>query len=245
MSDLAIIDPRDITITPVFKIIEVEDISASEKAGRAVMKPLEVVEVRFAGSRNYAPVFPAGATWRRENNRSITYAERWGDAYRAFKEGNPQEAVGTPLEMLKPQGITPELVSLCRALKIYSIEALHALEGPGLKSLGMNGNRLKDMARAYMAGQASSAEAMNELEALRKRVAELEASGARVDVPAEQTPPEQVDEMVDAADKAVEEMDQDELKAEIAKHTGSKPRGTPTMDSLRSTVSELREAASA
>jgi hypothetical protein len=63
MTQLAVIDPREITITPVFKHIQVENIAASEKAGYAVMEPLEVVEVRFAGQRNFSPVFPATAVW--------------------------------------------------------------------------------------------------------------------------------------------------------------------------------------
>src|SRR3546814_17192949 len=60
------------------------------------METKEVVEVRFAGSKNYSPIFPVDAFWKREGNRVITYGERWPDQYRQFKEGNPQEANGTP-----------------------------------------------------------------------------------------------------------------------------------------------------
>lgn len=243
MSNVAIIDPREITITPMFKFIEVEDVPASERAGHMVMKQIEAVEVRFAGSRNYAPVFPAHAVYRREGNEAITYAERWSEQYRAFKQGDAQEALGTPLQMLKPQGITPELVSLCRALKIYSIEALYALEGNALKSLGMNGNRLKDMARKYMATQSSNAETHSELEALRARIAELEAASVRVEVPTDAVSPVQIDAQVIAADDDLKEMTDTQLKEEIARFTGSKPRGNPSRETLESSVSELRQAA--
>lgn len=243
MSQLAIIDPRDITITPVFKIIEVENIPESEKAGHAVMEAREVVEVRFAGSRNYSPVFPADAQYRREGNRSITYAERWADQYRAFKEGNPQEAIGTPLEMLKPHGITPELISLCRAMKIYSIESLHALEGQGLKSLGMHANRLKDAARAFMSERLTIDSAASEIDALKQRIAELEAAGATVQVPAQETPPAEIDAALAAADADFADMSDEELKEEIAKLAGSKPRGTPSRATLEASLRELLEAA--
>jgi hypothetical protein len=245
MTQLAVIDPREITITPVFKHIQVENIAASEKAGYAVMEPLEVVEVRFAGQRNFSPVFPATAVWQREGNQDITYAERWAEQYRAFKQGDPQEAMGTPLESLKPHGITPEMISLCRALKIYSIEALYALEGPGLKALGMNGNALKDAARAFMAERLTGQQAQNEIEALKARIAELEASGAKVAVPAEQTPPEDIDAAVALADGEFAGKSDDDLKAEIALLSGSKPRGTPTRETLESSVRELRQAKAA
>lgn len=245
MTQVAVIDPREITITPVFKHIEVENIAKSEKEGFAVLETREVVEVRFAGSRNFAPVFPAHAQWKKEGNRVITYAERWAEQYRAFKEGDPQEANGTPLEMLRPHGVTPELISLCRALKIYSIEALYALEGHGLKSLGMNANRLKDAARAFMAERHNGQAQQSEIEALRARIAELETAGSKVSVPAEETAPEAIDEAVKAADAEFAGMSDDELKTEIATLAGSRPRGTPSRGTLENSLRELREAQAA
>lgn len=242
MSQIAVIDPRDITITPVFKHVEVEDVNASEREGHLVKKTVEVVEVRFAGSRNYSPAFPALATWKREGNRSITYAERWPDQYRAFKEGDPQEAMGTPLEMLKPHGITPELVSLCRTLKIYSIEALHALEGTGLKSLGMNANRLKDAARAFMSERQTIAVANSEIEALRAEIAALKAASP---VPVAEPTMEEIDAAVEVADSEFAAMTDDAIKTEIAELAGSRPRGTPTRETLENSLRELRQAKAA
>lgn len=239
MTQLAVIDPRDITITPVFKHIEVENIPKSEKAGHAVMETKEVVEVRFAGSRNYSPVFPTQAQYRKEGNRSITYAERWADQYQAFKQGDPQEATGTPLEMLRPHDITPELISLCRALKIYSVESLHALEGPGLKSLGMNANRLKDAARAFMSTRQSSSEAMSEIEALKAQIADMQALMA---VPKEEAAPAEIDAALEVADAQFAEMSDDDIKEEISKIAGSKPRGNPSRQTLENSLRELQAA---
>src|SRR5690606_9309080 len=180
MTRVVEIDTRDLTVTPFFKVIEVENIPKSETAGHAVKEMVEVVEVRFAGSNNYAPIFPAHQTWRREGNKAITYAERWADQYREFKEGNPQQAKGTPLEMLRPYGATEEQLSICRVHRIYSIEALDHLEGDKLKSLGMMGNSLKELARKYKADHSASASAIKEIEELKKRIAELESTSTTI-----------------------------------------------------------------
>lgn len=240
MTQLAVIDPRDITITPVFKHIEVENIAKSEKAGHAVMETKEVVEVRFAGSRNYSPVFPTQAQYRKEGNHVITYAERWADQYQAFKQGDPQEATGTPLEMLRPHGVTPELISLCRALKIYSVESLHALEGPGLKSLGINANRMKAAAREFMTGRQTTANAMSEIEALKAQIAELQSKS--VDLPENEPTSTEVDNALEVADAQFAELSDDDIKVKIAEFTGSKPRGTPTRQTLENSLRELQAA---
>lgn len=241
MTQVVEIDPREITITPIFKYIEVENIPKSETAGHAVMETKEVVEVRFAGSKNYSPVFPVDDMWKREGNRIVTYAERWPDQYRAFKEGNPQEAMGTPLEMLRQYGVTPELVSLCRALRIYSIEALNHLEGQAVKSLGMNSNKLKDAARQFMADKLKGQDAYGEIEALKAKIAELEARSTVP--PAADSSPAEIEATVQEADDAFASLSDDDIKQEIAALTGSRPRGNPARETLVRSLKELREAA--
>lgn len=232
------IDTREITITPVFRHVTVEDVPASERAKQQVMKTIEAVEVRFAGSKLYSPVFPVFAQWRREGHKVITYAERWPDQYRAFIEGGEQRAAGTPLEMLKPYGITPSQLSLCRILKIYSIEALHNLEGPNLKSLQMNANPLKDMARRYMADRSAGAASASEIEALKAKIAALEAMQAPL--PKEDPKPEEIDAIIEQADRDFEAMSDDDLKAFIKDRTGQMPRGPQPHAAL---VSMARDAA--
>lgn len=228
------IDMRDIQVVPFFKHVTVEDINASEREGHAVMKVREVVEVRFAGSKLYSPVFPTDAMWKREGGRTITYAERWADQYRDFLEGADQKAAGTPLEMLKPYGVSDAQLSLCRALKIYSIEALHVLEGPNLKSLGMNQNALKDMARAYMADRSSGVGSLSEIEELKRQIAALQKA-----IPAQETPPAEVEAIIAAADADLETMTDEALKAFIKAKSGAAPRGTPGRDFLLNAAREL------
>lgn len=182
MTEVAVIDARDITVTPVFRMMEIENIPKSEEAGHLVKEVHEVVQIRFAGSNNYSPIFPAKAFWKREGNNVITYAERFSDQYRQFKDGDPQEAKGTPLEMLIKYGITPEQLSLCRTMKVYSIEALDALEGPNLKNMGMDSNKLKDMARRWVSSQASNSNLLDEVAQLKAELAALKSASVVVPV---------------------------------------------------------------
>jgi hypothetical protein len=239
MVQLAVIDDRDITVTPVFKMIEVENIPKSETAGFAVMEAHEVVEVRIGGTKNYSPVFPVDAQWRREGNQVISYAERWPEQYRAFKEGNPQEARGTPLEMLRSYNVTPEQLSLCRALRVYSIEALDRLEGSGIKSLGMHANALREAAKAFLADRDRGTSAMAEVDELRAELAALKASM----VPPVDSTPAAIEKALEAADDSFPGMDTEALKVEIESITGSRPRGNPSRATLVASLTELRAAA--
>lgn len=241
MTRVVEIDDKDILITPIFKVIPLENIPKSETAGFPVMENHEVVEVRFAGSKNYAPVFPAHEMWRREGGKLITYAEHWGDQYRAFKEGSPQEANGTPLEMLRQFGVSPEQISLCRALRVYSIEALDALEGDGRKSLGMNGNKLKEAAAKFMAQRQSGASQAGEIEELKRQIAELQARSTVP--PVTELAPAEVEQVVKDADDAYADMTDGEIKDEIAKlNDGKRPQGNPSRATLVSMLDGLMAA---
>lgn len=229
------IDTRDISLTPVFKHITVEDVPAGERLGKLVMKTMEVVQVRFAGSKNYSPEFPTDAMWKREGNRVITYAERWPDQYRDFIEGNDQKAQGTPLEMLQPYGVSPNQLSLCRVLKIYSIESLHSLEGSALKSLGMHANDMKRMAKAYMDDRAKGSDSSAEIAQLRAQIEEM-----RLAIPAKEASLSEIDQVMQAADDEFSAMTDDNLKEFIAGKTGmGRPRGNISRERLLSDAREL------
>lgn len=231
------IDTREITITPIFKHATVEDVPASERAGAPVMKTVEVVEVRFAGSKLYSPVFPVSAFWKRDGHRVVTYAERWADQYRAFLEGRPAEAAGTPLEMLKRYGISDAQLSLCRALKIYSIEALHHLEGPAIKTLGMSANDLKQMAARFMADRASGEDVQAELDRMRAELAALKAERVPADERAE------IARLGDLTAEADESAVKKALKDEIEALSGARPRGNPSVETLTAMRAEFQQEA--
>lgn len=246
------LDMHDITITPVFRHESIEDVNASEREGVLQKKIRTVVEVRFAGTDRYQPVFPVDAHWQFQNGRSVTYAERWADAYRNFLSGSGQVAAGTPLEMLRPYGITDAHLSLCRALKIYSIEALHRIEGDAANGLQMARNDLKAMAKKFIDARANREAPAEEVAALR---AEIEALKLKLAAPSDGKSDTVVTEVVpdeDALAKAQEQanleaaandkfdaMTDDELRAHIEAKTGTKPHHKLGRPSLLSAAKEL------
>lgn len=227
---------RDIQmgVAPYFMNLVTEDIPQSFLQKRYVGKTVEVVQIRFPADTRFSPVFPTDAMWIRSGNSVITYAERFADQYRAFVNGEDQVSAGTPLEMLNPYGMTPDLLSYCRTMKIYSIEALHNLEGQNLKNLGMRGNRLKDMARQYMATVTQGADTASELEALRAEVERLRQMNVIPQQEFNGATPEQISQFANMTD--------DELKEAIAQITGSRPVGRPSRETLERSLKELKEA---
>lgn len=226
--DAVVINTRDIEITPFFKIIEVEDVPQSDVQGKLVMKQLEVVELHFAGQANYKPVFRTDAQAAKKGHNVITYAERFSDQYRAFKEGGAQVADGTPLHMLKDYGVTPEQISLCRSLRIYSIEALNSIQGSQARSLGMHQNKLKEAATRYLADNSKGARAFDEIEELKAEIARLKGESPITSFD-EPEAPEVVDDYPSNA----------EIKEQIKALTGFAPKGNPSRESL---IEQLKEA---
>jgi len=226
MAKLAVVDVRELEVTPFFMLKTIENIPKSESAGYAVYDTMEVVQVQIAGDRNNSPIFPAHEQSHREGSRVVTYAERWADQYRDFKEGETQQAGGTPLEVLQSFGVTPEQTSLCRALKIYSVEALDSLEGQKVKSLGMHQNKLKESARRYMADRTSGTEALSQIAELKAQIAALTAP-AKTEV-----------EIDDAMAEADEAMSEDDLRTELERMTGTKPHHKCSRETLLAMYNE-------
>lgn len=213
-------------VTPFFRHQSVENVPQSQIQRKPVMEVLEVVELRFAGDKNYAPIFPANAMYRKDGHKVVTYAERFAEQYREFVTGADQTASGTPLERLVEYGITPAQLSLCRVSKVYSVEALNALEGQNLRALGMQANNLKDMARSYLADRARGMDTAKQMAELQAEIDRLKAAN-----------PLPKDEFG--------ELSEDQLKEAIAAKTGARPRGNPSRDTLVSVLRELQEEAAA
>ncbi|MCC6106124.1 MULTISPECIES: hypothetical protein [Acetobacter] len=216
----------DYAVTPHFRYDTVEDIEASRREKRPVMKTIELCEMRIAGEKNYIPTVPADSIWQVHNGQPITYAERFAEQYRNFKLGNSQTGEGTPLQELVPYGITQAQLSLCRALKIYSIEAVNSLEGIHLKALGVAANELKRMAGAWIADHSSVRSERSELEELRALVEKLQSEKTTAVHVAE----EAIEDKIEAS--AFAAMDDRQLKTYIKERTGQTPMGNPSRETL-------------
>lgn len=209
---------QDAAITPVFKYETLEDITQSEIKGYPVMVEEELVELRVAGRESCVHVARANEAAEYKGNRRISFAEKYSEAYNAFKQGDPQRAMGTPLEVLQAFGVTPAQISLMRARKIYTIEALQDLEGQNLKSLGMEANDLKQAVRRYAADRADKSKLHDENERLREELAALKGA-----VPASPA---------GASLDAYGHLSDAELKDAIAEKVGARPQGNPKRETL-------------
>jgi hypothetical protein len=233
-------NPRDpdAALVAVFKPHSMLNELASAAAGRPVHDDLEVVEIRFPGSRAVS-VFPATAfsDWVNDPftgaQTARTYAERFSHQYRQFKEHATQTKSGTPLAYVPflTEGKRAEL----KAMNIYTLEALAEIEGEPLKNLGYGGRDLKNKAMEFIENSrklAPNTQMQAELEALRARNQVLEednkamAQRAAVELSGD----EMLDDMSDA-----------QLKDFIGSNTGARPQGNPARRTLLRMAMDARQ----
>tara|TARA_R110002111_G_scaffold63985_4_gene105602 strand:+ start:781 stop:1446 length:666 start_codon:yes stop_codon:yes gene_type:complete len=214
-------------VVPFFKSVAVEIPAASKAEGRPIFKDVEVVEIRLAGERNYAPTFPAHEIWKHINGEPVTYADRFSKEYALFAAGKEQVADGTPLSELT--FLTEGERATLRRLKVYTAEALASLEGPNLKNLGPKAREFKSQAEAYLnraSGAASSVALAAEVEALKAQIAAMNGEpAAPVEAPAD-----------DAAEI-------EQIKEQIREATGQRPRGNPSLTTLREMLADTKQVA--
>ncbi|QQO30735.1 hypothetical protein JJC00_18800 [Bradyrhizobium diazoefficiens] len=194
---------------------------ASQKAGRPIFDDMEVCEIRFPGDTKCWAVFPAheaepNAT--REGGYVITYAEHYNAQYLQFKNQSQQTVAGTPLS--EAPFLTEAKRRELRALNIHTVEALAALDGAHLKTLGMGGREWKNQAQAYLDRAGSSADVTGmaaKIALLEERlaIAEATAAGVKRATPA---PAAAGDE--GGTEKSLEECSDDELRSFITAQGG-------------------------
>lgn len=212
-------------ISVVFKTKTKKNEAKSKEEGRPIYDDIEVCEIRFAGDRQRVGVFPAHAfsNWRvspEGSQEEITYAMRFPDQYRRFKENRQQVQEGTPLDELT--FLTQSKRMELRALNIYTAETLASLDGPPLKTLGMGGRELKNQAQAYLDNARGSA-------GVTKLAAENAALRERLDF---------IEREMKAGKEELAALDDAALKDVIKEKTGAKPRGNPSHETLVRMASE-------
>lgn len=233
-------EQKNKVVTPFFRYESVLNEPQSQLQGKKVNDLIEVVEVRFAANPQYKPVFRVDEMAEMDaNGRVITYAERYKTQYQAFLVGSDQVAEGTPLEELLSYGISQAHLSLCRALNIYSVEALAHLEGGARKRLGQHGNDLIPMAKRYLEARRDGSQAQTEINELKRQLAALQ--GAQQGMVEEMILSTAVPEVVPDLPDGYEDMTDAQLKDAIEDLTGARPRGNPA----RATIVSLYEQAKA
>ena len=200
-------DP-DASIVALFKNMAIKNEGASAAQNRPIFDDMEVVELRYPGSKNVG-VYPAlgFAQWviDSETGEQVkqTYAERFRRQYQQFKLHATQTKTGTTL------AFAPFLTEARRA---------------ELKNLGQGGRELKNQAMAFL--EEAKAGAPNS-----QLVAELEALRAK-----NQAMEEDINILKMSSARPVtneyDDMDTEALKAFITAKTGVAPQGNVARKTL-------------
>jgi hypothetical protein len=145
-------DPDD-NLLVMFKQHAVPNEAKSREAGRLICDDMDVVEIRRPGARDFT-VLPATSVshWAIDpatgGQIKVTYAERFRRQYQQFKALTAQTKSGTPLTHAPflTEGRRAEM----RALNIYTVEQLAAIDGQELKNIGTGGRELKNAAQVFI-----------------------------------------------------------------------------------------------
>jgi hypothetical protein len=215
----------DANLVVLFKHHANPNEAKSREAGRLICDDLEVCEIRSPGNRSTVSVHPATSIshWDTDAETGgqikITYAERFQRQYAQFKAKAAQTKTGTPLSHAPflSEGRRAEL----RALNVYTVETLAALEGQELKNIGLGGRELKNSAIELI--ETSKANGPNlvlqaELEALRAKNVILQE-----DLEAAKS---------NAVDPEFQGMTLEALRDYITANTGHPPVGTTNRKTL-------------
>lgn len=231
--------PHDDKLVVLFKHHPVKNDGRTLDEGRPIFDDMEVCEIRMPGSRAVS-VFPATAVSHLSGDAlygteevKVTYAERFARQYRQFKEQQAMTISGTPLA--HAPFLTEARRAELRALNVYTVEQLAAIDGNELKNLGTGGRELKNGALNYIETSKQAAPDLalkHELEALKARNEILEEDMKLLR--------ERKEQQTSNPDQHYDDMTDQQLREFINAHTG----GTPKGDVPRKTLIRMaREAA--
>lgn len=159
-----------------FYVKAVEHPRKSKEAGRPIFTNVEYVHIRFPADNKRELHAPAHEMhYVSHAHRQMTYAERFPDVYRAFRDDEADLVHGTPLSELP--ALTEAQRAEYRAQKIQTVEQLANLPDPAIKRLGMGARVAVDAAQAYL----KKADGLGEIARLK---AEIDALKARMAQPA-------------------------------------------------------------
>ena len=211
-------DP-DSTLIPTFRNHAMPNAGKSAEAGRLICDDIEVVDLRRAGARDFSTHPATGFShWAVDpltgGQVKVTYAERFRHQYQQFKAQAQQTLSGTPLDHAPflTEGRRAEL----RALNVYTVEQLVAVEGQELKNLGPGGRDLKNQATEFIEQAKAKAPGTTQLQA------ELEALRARNSVLEDDV---EALKLRQANEGQFATMTDEQIREFIASNTGQAPQG--------------------
>jgi hypothetical protein len=206
-------DP-DLTLGVEFFMKPFELVAESAKAGRPIFEDREMVRIAFPGDNKREHVAPAHEMhYVSHHRRQMTYAERFADTYRRFKDDNADQVIGTPLAHLP--FMTPARTAEFKAAGIKTAEQLAGLPDVTIKKMGMGVREFVNQAQAYL----KAAEGTSQVAAMQKQIDELKALLAGKSAP-------------EPASDPFAGMERDDL-FNMATDAGLEPRANASVDSLK------------
>lgn len=207
----------------------------SREAGRPIFEDAEFVRIKIAGDPKNTLIAPANQVSGPER---LSYAERFPEHYRYFKDHLGTHVEGLPLTEMP--WLTASKRAELKALNILTVEALAGLDGTMLQRIGIGARELKNQATAWLEkldGSADAGKLAAELAArdeliaqLQRDIAQLQAGGAvpqaaAPEVPNDPPPPED-DELL-GENSPFWAWDDEDIKNWIKDNSGARPAGNP------------------
>lgn len=218
--------PGDETLNVSFDIVEEKNEVKTAEAGYAIFDNVEVITIRAPANKECTVTSPVDGLCNMDGE-VVTYAERFPDDYERWKQGHGSAVSGMPLK--QAPFMDKASVATLAAAGVYSVEQLADMGGQPLKTLGMQGRKWQQQAKAYL----ESAHGSKEVTALASENAELKArlealeamvSGRKIDEPA-----------------VAEEDDGDDEKEALKqalRDRGVTWRGNPSVETLQRMIAE-------
>jgi hypothetical protein len=216
---------------------------ATKKEGRPVYDDVEKVRFRIAGDPKTVHVGFAddqSSVRDPETNQRLKYKELHSGPYEAFKKNQEYVGQGTPLS--EAPFLSEAKRAELKAVNVFTIEALAALDGSNLSRLGMGGRSLKEQAAAYLQNATGSADVTRlaaENEALKRRLEALEAKSGGMTNPALEAKP--ADAQKGPPSPFADWADEDIVNW-IVTNGGEKPHGRCTHETIVAKADELNAA---
>lgn len=226
-----------------------QDHARSRELGRPVFRDVEYVKIIIPGDDLNKPIQRAHDKVLRNphGGEMLSYAQCFHEEYAMFKAGREDQVVGTPLSELT--SLTAAKRHELKRIGILTVEQLAGLDATQLRKIGMDGNELKALARAYMdraKDAAVDARFAAENAALRNQ---MEALQAQIDAMAAKPAPAAANDATEKAEPGIfDDFDDGALKTFIKDRTGEAPRGRVSRETLIETAMgiyqrEMTEAA--
>lgn len=129
------------TCFPRFFKESVQNVIASQQAGREIWEDVEMVEILMPGNLLTRPVCKV----------TDEHRQRWPKAYELFKREEEYRPEGKPLEEWAV--LRPAMVKELKALDFHTIEAVAAMTEQAIQRIGMGARSIKSKAQAYLEEQ--------------------------------------------------------------------------------------------